>query len=78
MLSEGLKPTEGEPAGSHAVGDCGIGFYQHLVGMAGEPIELPATESALSYWLAAPGQRRSQQLRKRRLHDLMRRFCRVF
>ena len=53
-LRKRLEPFPGEPSGgSYAVNDLSIDYARRLVAVAGEPVELTATEYAVLYELAA-------------------------
>ena len=47
-----VKPFPGEPSAPYAVGELGIEYARRRVTVAGEPVELTATEYALLYELA--------------------------
>ena len=51
-LRQRLEPSPGEPATRHAVGDLSIDYAQRRVEVAGELVDLTATEYALLYELA--------------------------
>ena len=51
-LRKRLEPIQGEPSGPYTAGDLEIDYAQRRVKLAGEPVELTATEYALVYELA--------------------------
>lgn len=51
-LRKGLEPSLDEPSAPHALGELSIDHPQHLVTLAGEPVELTATEHAVVFQLA--------------------------
>ena len=51
-LRQRLEPSPGEPATRHAVGDLSIDYAQRRVTVAGELVDITATEYALLYELA--------------------------
>ena len=51
-LRKRLDPFQGEPSGPYAVGGLGIDYALRRVTLAGEPVELTATEYAVLYELA--------------------------
>ena len=51
-LRKRLEPFQAEPSGPYEVGGLGIDYAQHRVTLAGEPVELTATEYAVLYELA--------------------------
>ena len=52
-LRKQLEPLPGEPTGTRVVGELSIDYAQRRVTLAGEPVELTATEYAVLYELAA-------------------------
>ena len=51
-LREGLKPSQGEPAAFHTVGDFSIDYAPRRLTVAGESVALPTTEYATLQQLA--------------------------
>ncbi len=51
-LRRGLEPGQGEPSAPYAVGGLSIDYARRRVAVAGEPVELTATEYAVLYQLA--------------------------
>ena len=56
-LRKGLEPSQGEPEGLYAAGDLSIDYAQRQVTLAGEPVELTATEYAVLYQLTVQSPR---------------------
>ena len=52
-LRKRLEPLPGEPTGTRVMGELSIDYAQRRVTLAGEPVELTATEYAVLYELAA-------------------------
>ena len=51
-LRKGVEPTLGEPTVSYSAGDLSIDYSRRRVTLAGEPLDLTATEYAVLYQLA--------------------------
>ena len=51
-LRKGMEPSPGEPTVSFAVGELGIDYARRRVTLAGEPVDVTATEYAVLYQLA--------------------------
>ena len=56
-LRKGVEPPPGQPGASFAVGELSIDYARRRVVLAGEPVELTATEYAVLYQLAVQAPR---------------------
>ena len=56
-LRKGVEPSPGQPGASFAVGELSIDYARRRVALAGEPVELTATEYAVLYQLAVQAPR---------------------
>ncbi len=56
-LRKAVEPSPGQPGASFAVGELSIDYARRRVALAGEPVELTATEYAVLYQLAVQAPR---------------------